>query len=181
MSRYVIGFSLVFVVGTACGTASSSDSPSMIPDAGDASETQDSSAPADSAPPDADLAPVPVMYAVTPFAGLIKFEKPYQSISAPVTVVSPDRKSRMEITFDQDGISQVSVNSDFAETPTFPLTQGALLNPSATFVERLNHGVHFVLYCQQRTISNTQCALFLKSQNQTVHHPWPQFVVRPWR
>ncbi len=67
-------------------------------------------------------------------AGIIKFDLPYQSISAPVTVVSPDRKSRMEISFDQDGISNIKVNSELAETPTFSLSVGDLLNPAATFV-----------------------------------------------
>jgi hypothetical protein len=66
--------------------------------------------------------------------GIIKFDLPYQSISAPVSIASPDRKSRMEITFDQAGISKILVNSDVAETPTFSLTVGDLLNPAAAFV-----------------------------------------------
>ena len=67
-------------------------------------------------------------------AGVIQFELPYQSISAPVTVVSPDRMSRMEITFDEEGLSRIEINSDVAETPTAGLGQGDFLNPAATFV-----------------------------------------------
>ena len=67
-------------------------------------------------------------------AGVIQFELPYQSISAPVTVVSPDRMSRMEITFDEEGLSRIEINSDVAETPTAGIGQGDFLNPAATFV-----------------------------------------------
>ncbi len=40
----------------------------------------------------------------------------------------------MELTFDQDGISKVVVNSEPADTPTFQLAVGDLMNPAATFV-----------------------------------------------
>ncbi|MBI4585374.1 MAG: IPT/TIG domain-containing protein [Planctomycetes bacterium] len=67
-------------------------------------------------------------------AGAIQFELPYQSISAPVTVFSPDKKTLMEIYFDEQGLSTIQVNGAPAETSLFGVTVADLLNPAAAFV-----------------------------------------------
>ncbi len=67
-------------------------------------------------------------------AGVVQFELPYQSISAPVTVFSPDKKSLMELSFNQNGVTSIQINGSPAETSSFGLTTGDFLNPAATFV-----------------------------------------------
>jgi hypothetical protein len=58
---------------------------------------------------------------------------PYQSISAPVTVFSPDRRTWMDLAFDQDGITEITMNND-PVARAFPAQSGHYLNPDAVFV-----------------------------------------------